>query len=177
MINKKRALSELVAYVILIGITISLSVIVYAWLKGYVAFGEAKECPEGVNLVIKDYNLQWIGALPDDYQILNITIQNKGLFTADGFIIKINDKIGSTIGIYTLSNSSNYNDRYGVKLAPDQEYNFAYILKNQSFDSEGIKKDLTGSGIKFIEVQPFVRESVKSAEIVYCRQISTQSIN
>ena len=51
----KRALSNMVAYVLLISLTIALSALVYNWLRFYVSESDINECPEGMNLVIQDY--------------------------------------------------------------------------------------------------------------------------
>ena len=50
----KRAVSMIVAYVILITIAIALSILVYNWLRFYVGPGEKVECPEGVSLIIQE---------------------------------------------------------------------------------------------------------------------------
>ena len=52
--NNKRAVSILVSYVLLITITLSLSVLVYNWLKFYVSDEEIPECSSNVNIVIQD---------------------------------------------------------------------------------------------------------------------------
>ena len=78
-ISKKRGLSEVVAYVLLIAIAISLSIAVYAWIKVYLP-KDVTECPEEISLMITEYNC--------DEDLINLTVENKGLFDIDGFYMK-----------------------------------------------------------------------------------------
>jgi len=90
--NNKRGLSNLVAYVLLISITISLSVLVYNWLKTYTQKDNVKSCPDNVNVVIGSY---------DCFNGINgnitINLENKGLFDVDGFIIRVSDSPNAKI--------------------------------------------------------------------------------
>lgn len=92
----KKAIAELVAYVLLIGLAISLSVIVYNWLKFYVKPYAKNICPDGVSIVIIDYSCE-----PEHGQILNLKISNKGLFNINGTLVKINYK-DEGLPIYSL---------------------------------------------------------------------------
>lgn len=82
MINNKKGVSEMVAYVLLIVIAISISIIVYSYLNA----GTIKvppKCPEGTSLMIADYSCA------EDK--LSLTIKNSGLHGVDGFIIHISN--------------------------------------------------------------------------------------
>ena len=81
---KNKGISIMVAYVLLVVIAISLALIVYAWLKSVIP-GETKECPDDMFLVASDYE-----CYSDDsgQEFINISFDNKGLFTIDGFYIK-----------------------------------------------------------------------------------------
>ena len=83
--KNKKAVSEVVSYVLLIVIAISLSIVVYAWIKVQLP-KEITECPEGVSIIIKEYQCN------QDKHIINITFQNKGFFNIDGVSIKIANK-------------------------------------------------------------------------------------
>jgi flagellin-like protein len=90
-LKQKKALSEIVSYVLLIVIAVSLSVAVYAWLKVYIPKNTV-ECEDGVSLIIKDYSCDTTS------NKLTITFQNKGLYDIDGVYIKIaNTSQGNTI--------------------------------------------------------------------------------
>jgi len=80
---KKKAISELVAYSLLVGLSISLSLIVYAWLRFYIIPNTPKVCPNGISIIVEDY---FYGGN------INMTIKNKGLFRIDGYIIRINNQ-------------------------------------------------------------------------------------
>jgi hypothetical protein len=72
----KRALSQVVTYVLLIVVAIGLSVIVFNFLSGIVPQDQFS-CPDGISLVIKDVSCEGSGKV-------SITFQNKGNFNIDG---------------------------------------------------------------------------------------------
>src|SRR3989338_10255613 len=80
----KRGVSEIVSYVLLIVIAISISALVYVWLKAYVP-QEKNTCPDEVSLIIKDHCFKSVGG--NSY--INITLENKGTYTVDAVNIKI----------------------------------------------------------------------------------------
>jgi len=142
----KKAVSVIVAYVLLISIAITLSVLVYNWLRFYVSPGNDIECPDGVRLVIKSYEC---GA-----NQLNVTLENKGLFNVSGFIIRVNDREDATIGKDVVFEP-------GIEMAPGQEETFSEI-------------DIGDYGsLEVIDVQPFIYEGRSR---IYCDVVSTQSV-
>ena len=151
----KKAVSIIIAYVLLITIAISLSAIVYSWLRFYVSPVQKENCPEGVSLIIKEYFYD------DVLDTLNLTIQNKGRFTVKGFVVKVNDIKDSSIGIYSL-------DKLGAELKPGEVFNKLY---NTYVDSgnEAIKNKLT-----LVEVQPFVE---KSGNRIFCENVAMQVLS
>jgi len=101
LISGKKAVSEMVTYILLIAVAISMAGLVYGWLKFYVQKPFPEEsCPE-VSLAIIDYNCTG--------KVLNMTIQNRGRFDVDGYTMKINNGTGS----YTL-----YDMRYVLNYVP-----------------------------------------------------------
>jgi len=84
MKSRKRAISELIAYVLLISLAITMAGIVGAWLRFYVQPSKIKACPEGISIIIADYSC--------DSANINITVQNKGLFNISGFIIRVSNE-------------------------------------------------------------------------------------
>ncbi len=159
LMSNKKAISEIVAYVLLISIAISLSVIVYNWLRFYAGTGEKESCPEGVNLIIKDYSVDC------NSKKINITIQNKGLFSVGGFVIKTNDRVASDVGLYTFTDT-------GIPLVPGNQttlyYNFSDATVMQNNEEKHPTKDLT-----IIEVQGFINKGDR----IYCEHISSQQIS
>ncbi|MFA6023448.1 MAG: archaellin/type IV pilin N-terminal domain-containing protein [Candidatus Pacearchaeota archaeon] len=82
MFNNKKALSEMVGYVILIVIAVSLAVMVYAWLQLQLP-KEKPECSENVAVIIKDFSCN------TENKLINLTIQNKGYFNIEGINLRV----------------------------------------------------------------------------------------
>src|SRR3989338_6277896 len=82
--NEKKGVTELLAYVLLIGLAVSLSVIVYNWLRGYAILSPTRACPDGVSLIVDDYSC--IGG------VFNLTLRNKVLFNIDVYVLRINNE-------------------------------------------------------------------------------------
>jgi len=82
LIKNKKALSEIVSYVLLISMALGLAVGVYSFMKFYVPKENAntEKCNEDVSLIIANY------ACIDS--LLFLKIENKGLFNVNGFILK-----------------------------------------------------------------------------------------
>ncbi|MEM3113242.1 MAG: hypothetical protein QXI33_02350 [Candidatus Pacearchaeota archaeon] len=102
MIKKnKKGLSEVVSYVLLIVVAVSLSVIVFNFLKSQIS-GEKIECPDGVSLIINEYACETASSK------INITFQNKGNFNIDGtYINYANISNGTTLYKLNISGASN----------------------------------------------------------------------
>lgn len=79
--NNKKAVSDMVSYVLLIVIALSISAGVYSWMRFYVpSENESQKCSEDVAISITNYNCK--------NKLINLTIENKGYFTVDGFFIR-----------------------------------------------------------------------------------------
>jgi len=152
--SNKKAVSLIVAYVLLIVIAMALSVIVYNWLRWYMQPGTETECPEELSLIIKDYNYSCY------YNSLNITVKNKGLFVIDGYIVRVNNKPDSKIGVYKL-------DEQEIELEPGDEINEAYYT-NETMDG-----DLITGYLDFVEIQPYLFEKGNK---IFCKQIAKQTL-
>tara|TARA_Y100000310_G_C20600636_1_gene772829 strand:- start:821 stop:1300 length:480 start_codon:yes stop_codon:yes gene_type:complete len=151
-LNNKRALSNIIAYVLLIGITISLSVLVFNWLRFYVGDSEEIQCPSGVSLIIDDYS-----CFKGDAGNLSISLKNNGLFTIEGYILRVHNRTTPepTFGIYTLNDT-------GTKLIPGGNQTEIYHFEKIGF-----------SDITLIEIQPFKLNGNK----ILCDSVPTQRIN
>ena len=166
-LNKnKKAVSIIVSYVLLITITLSLSVLVYNWLKFYVVDPEIPECSSNVNIIIQDYYCvksytnSTGGFIPGNLQI---TLKNKGLFNVSGFSLRVHDRPDADFGLYSLEDQ-------GVPLGPGEEfyqqYNFSDIVANTMAVNQL-------DTITIVEVQPFVEEDGK----VICKSYAIQKVN
>lgn len=86
MIEKnKRAISEIVSYVLLIIIAVALSVLVYSFLKAYV-MKDRLSCPEDISLVIKE---AYCKVNPDNSIRISLVLENKGLFNVTDYYARI----------------------------------------------------------------------------------------
>ena len=82
--KNKNGISIVIGYVLLIGVSIIMSILVYQWLKTYVPTEEL-ECPEGTSIFIKEavYNCT--------SRNLKITLQNNGKFSLAGYFIHVSN--------------------------------------------------------------------------------------
>lgn len=111
----KKALSEIVGYAILIVIAVSLSALVYSFLRLYIP-KEQVTCEEDIKLIIQD------SSCADN--ILNLTIKNKGLFKADASYVRFGNesqKIKTRINnlslereLYGLDPGKSFSSRYNL---------------------------------------------------------------
>ncbi len=149
----KKGVSIIIAYVLLVVMGISMAVVVSNWIKHYAESSEELQvCPEQVSLVIKDY-------LYNEYNnLLEITIQNKGYFDVDGFVVRVHDRAGAESGFYILNQTN-------ITLEPKQEIIQSYNLSNEKYINLGLENDLT-----IVDVQSFIFED---EEIVLCKDISS----
>jgi len=169
--KKKRGLSNVIGYVILISITLSLSVMVYAWLRFYVTGEEMEKCSENVNVIIKNYQC-FAANSEGDGGSLNITLKNKGLFTVDGYELRVHTRFGAEFGMFLLNDT-------GTEILPGNEYSDYY-----EFEREDLRFDIDGDGfiddkletITLIEVQPFVLSDDGSGS-VRCKSFAIQRVD
>jgi flagellin-like protein len=153
----KRALSNIVAYVLLISITIALSVLVYGWLRFYVSGSDIDTCSDGVNIIIRSYE-----CYEGDRLIINL--KNKGLFTVDGYLVRVHNRTGADFGFYLLNDT-------GTKIAPGVEHSDIYFFNDPSFD-ELNDFDFDLDTVTFLEVQPFMEDNGE----IKCQAYASQKI-
>lgn len=163
--KNKKAVSEIIAYVILISIGLSLSILVFVWLKSYVSEDTRKTCPDEATLIIRNYSCsKTLGKVIN----LDITIKNRGLFIVDGFMVKVNDRQDSSIGVYNLYNL--LAPKEGEKLLPGEEVIYHYSIKEDTYQgNELVEID----DVKLIEVQPFIDKKNK----ILCESVSSQVVS
>ena len=162
----KKGLSNIVAYSLLIAMALALSILVYSWLQYYVSEPDSVECPEGINLVFHNYSCNYSRAGADGS--LNFTVQNKGRFSVDGYIIRANDMLGADFGFYHM-------EQVNVTIAPGEivssrTYNFTQAYGPQA---SHVFENLT-----LIEVQPFISSNQEIGDQggILCKTFSTQRV-
>ena len=148
----KKGLSNLVAYVLLVTITISLSVFVYGWLKTYVGGEEVETCPSNVNIVISSY--ECVSSAEGN---LSVKLRNKGLFNVDGYVLRVHNRPDAEFGFYVLDND-------GMPIMPGEEVNATYNFVDYTGE--------TLTDVTFVEVQPFILEG----ERIACETHASQKV-
>jgi len=148
----KRGISPLIGYVLLIVGMLSVSVLVYGWLKTYVP-QEKIECSEGVSLFVKD--IECTKNITNSEIKLILNIKNNGLFNVDGFLIHAtNDSVQklATIDLSSYGGGANeiilFNEGR-VPLKPSEEEGYLFEIGSNLND------------IKTIEIIPAKFEIVK----------------
>lgn len=157
--KKKKALSNIIAYVLLISISLSLSIIVYGWLKTYVVEDNIGECSKGVNIIIKNYECYLPNVITNESGRLTVTLKNKGLFTVGGYVLRVHDRPGANFGFYIF-------DNVGIIMAPGEEYSRTYYFNENIVDGYEL------SDITFVEIQPFIT----NVDNVSCKSYSSQEV-
>lgn len=147
------AVSNIIAYVLLISITIGLSVMVYNWLRFYVSEEKVEQCPDTVSVIIESYN-----CVSGTDGFLNITLKNKGLFGIGGYKLRVNDNPNAKFGFYALTDN-------GAPIAPGKENTTIYPF-TESYSGKNF------TDISLVEVQPFL---IKNGNIS-CKSYATQKI-
>ena len=163
-LNNKKGVSLLISYVLLITIAITLSILVYNWLRWYLVEGDVVQCKEGVSLVIQDYECE-----SGDEGWLTVTLKNKGRFNVGGYVLKVHDRGGAEVGVYTFDPEGSAIET--GKVLPDVYYLFSDV---QGYDNPNTLKVEELTEITLIEVQPFIYED---DEQIFCEKVSSQSVD
>ena len=165
--KRKSALSNIVAYVLLISITISLSVMVYGWLRFYVSEEEVESCSEGVNIIIRSYECFLPNATGHGGRI-TVTLKNKGLFTVDGFELRVHDRLGADFGFYLF-------DEEGDEILPGEEHSETYVFADyKQYEEETGADTYELERVTLVEVQPFVVE--EGSGDIRCKSYASQEV-
>lgn len=136
----------MVAYVLLIVIAISLSVIVYSFLKLYIPKYQTPQCPENVALSIQEYSC----IQQDGTWKLSVTLLNKGLYSVDGTYLRVGPEGGAPRSILASSSDAIFDEEnYPGGLEPGGTYQSTYDL-----DSDKHYGGLSTPGEITLEVEP-----------------------
>jgi hypothetical protein len=182
-VNKK-GISEVIGYLLLVAVSITISILVYQWLKTYVP-SEALNCPDGTSVYINDYNYK----CSLNHDILNVTIQNNGRFSIYGFFVHISNSTKSG-GLDTIDISQNIlndsgqvdtNRIYGsavayLSLATDNEFNPASSVL-LSFNVTKYENSI-GTAVNNLEIIPMrlQEDSNNKKRTVSCTNAKVDSV-
>ncbi len=95
--DKKKGVSIMVGYVLLVVCAVIMGVIVYRWIITYVPT-DPLDCPDGVSIFAKEVNFNC-----EDFQ-LDLTLKNNGLFNTAGYFIHATNDSNQTLATIDLSN-------------------------------------------------------------------------
>jgi flagellin-like protein len=151
----KRGLSEIIGYVLLISITLVIAILVFNWLRAYVAPVEEITCEDNVALVIKNYSYNCSTG------ILNLNLQNKGMFDIEGFTIKGSNLTQAKIGAFLFNKTGGKILANGVYA---QNFNASKYCKDSSCSFLSDMKD----SLRFIDIQAY---KIKDGKTVYCKNV------
>lgn len=176
-INNKNGLSAIIGYVLLIGIAIFMSILVYGWIKTYVP-KEIASCPDGTSISIRSLSYNCTS------QILNLTLKNNGRFSLDGYLIRATNSSDSealpNIDLaWTLIqdlSDGDLNRTWGssIKFSPQTENYFSPegVSKAQVFNVTDIT---TYGNLTKIEIIPLRREIIENKKrVATCNNVKIQ---
>ena len=172
--KKKKAVSEIIGYILLITFAIVIAGVVYSWLKTYVP-KEGIKCPDEVSVYISEYD----ASIPEE---LNLTLKNNGQFSVGGIFIYYSTDETQEIAVNDLSKSPLIETKAvkmtssggGLRFTPATEENPFKPGEDKEiiFDITGIDK------IYAVEIIPirWQTEGTKKPVPVSCANAKTKKI-
>jgi hypothetical protein len=155
--SNKRAVSEMVSYVLLVVIAVGLSIAVYAYLKVFIPKGEKPECKEDIQLIVQDYTCT--ATLGKE---LSVTLYNKGLFRVNAVYLRLGPD-GKKVRLNVLERLFN------PPLLPGNSSEVRVV------DRTKLEPILTTPGKYILEVQPAANS--EKGELALCENsVITQTI-
>jgi len=170
-VKKKLGLSLVLSYVLLIALSLSLSTIIYVWLKRQSSIEEAPECPDGVSIIIQEYNCL-------SGNEIELTLKNHGRFNISGIYIRGTDDKNMMPLDGLIFDSGDFYD-----MTTEGEERGFYLFKKGSIE-DSFPGDThagkfiydSGSSLEKISVEPF--RLAKNGEIILCfNAVVSQEVN
>ncbi len=162
----RKGLSEMVGYVLLIVIAVGIAAGVYAFLNFYVPKDNPK-CPTDVSVNVRE--VKCVGGY------LNITLENRGLFSVDGAFVKIGNS--SRIARETLCFEGSRGNECNVYFNQETTTDGRKVLDEGLKPGEMIMKSFnyTNLGEQELEVGPVV--FVDNYPAICTDAIQTRTVN
>lgn len=155
-IERKKGLSEIVSYVLLVVIAIGLSIMVYSYLKLYLP-SDRTECPAGTSLIVEDARCR----ISINEKNISIKFSNQGLFNVSAAYVRIS-KTYKEVRFQINKDEESF-------IPPIPPGNFTWRLYNLREISA-----VSGQGLYTLEVQPAI---ISKSRLIPCEAIITQTIN
>ncbi|MEM0465726.1 MAG: hypothetical protein QXW97_03445 [Candidatus Pacearchaeota archaeon] len=167
--ENKKALSEMVAYVILISIALGIALSVFSWMV-IIAKGanQTVECKEGTSVTLESVNYN-----PADNNLF-FSIKNNGRFNVNGVIIAVGNNSSKFIPYYFkppigAGTTRGHYDFGDFPLSPGDTKNDIKFYA----ESEYSCKDRT---IRIVQIQPYIINS-KNKKIVCKNLFKDDTVN
>ena len=147
----KKSVSEMLSYVILISIAITMAIAVFAWLKIIANVKPVEACEEGTSVIINNYVC--------GNNILNLTIKNNGRFDISGFVLEVGDNSNRArttrlLPLYTEQTSNEGFLIFRPALNPGKEKEAIFSDKEKRPNGE--IREIDFQNIANIKLQPFI---------------------
>jgi flagellin-like protein len=150
---KKKGVSEVLGYILLVAFAIIMSFIVYQGLKTYVP-AQNIECPDGVSIFVKEAEC---ALNADGNYDLNLTIKNNGRYNIAGYYIHYTNSSNKTVATKDLVNF--------LKVQGTEIYNASNAVL---FEASTSGNPVNISSSKFVEFKN-VSERIYSLDILPIR--------
>ena len=149
VVRDKRGLSEIVSYVLLIVIVISMSILIYNYMKGFIP-RERDICPDGVALIVRSYTC-YAGS-----KTLTLNLQNKGLFTIDAYVLRASESEENEIATKYLNASFNLNAGLKPGFIPLIADDGKGLEPGEEVSQVFLYDQLQTGNLAFVEITPFI---------------------
>jgi hypothetical protein len=145
MLKNKLGISEMLSYVLLIAIAVTISISVYSWIKYQVNISPSPDCKDETSIVLLEHSCGITG--------VSLNLKNNGRFNIDGIIFTVSNNATREPYLYLQKIG-------GSSTVPAGQYPFIPVLKPG--DEKTIYfSNLLGDGnplakIEKIQIQPFM---------------------
>lgn len=173
---RKKGLSIMIGYVLLISFAVVIGGIVYYWMATYVP-KDIPECPEDVSIFIKDINCIYNETLGGDYRLI-LEFTNTGKFSILGYSIYGANSTNTSIATINLAedlDNSKINDAtdcHDYRKVDIVCPNLGDSKQNPIEPGDSVKNGfmLLNKNITLIEIQPIRKQTVEGVmKIVNCK--------
>lgn len=162
--GKKKGVSLMVSYVLLVSIAIILSIGVFAWLKIIAKDVQPKvDCKEGTSMRISNYKC--FSGDVDEEDGIKLTLRNNGRFNIDGFILSVSGE-GNEVPTVRLVTQDlegfkgNYYFSDSSPLVPGEERTIKF--SNKFDDGKGLINIVNFEYINVVQIQPMILDEEKN---------------
>ena len=156
---KKKGVSPLISYILLIVVGITMGLVIYGWLRTYVP-AEVAKCDQDVSLQVTGYSYNCTT------QIFNLGLKNNGRFNVGGYLIRATNNSSQDIANVPLG-------RYYNGSEPLTVYSTSYMLiyRSNALEPEGIL-DLNKNKFNLTLVSPNFQGRIAEVQITPVRIIT-----